>query len=109
MKSTPSRSSVSISVSSDEHFSRFEEDLGEEEHLSRETSKDDFARLKAERERERMTRQIHHAAMTLELMKGEAPAGTSSGGASEQDNGRQTRKDTEIQTDKSHISKKKDK
>ncbi|XP_001353161.2 bestrophin-4 [Drosophila persimilis] len=105
----PSRSSVSISVSSDEHFSRFEEDLGEEEHLSRETSKDDFARLKAERERERMTRQIHHAAMTLELMKGEAPAGTSSGGASEQDNGRQTRKDTEIQTDKSHISKKKDK
>ncbi|SPP75994.1 bestrophin-2 [Drosophila guanche] len=101
------RSSVSISFSTDGRFSQVDEEFGEEENLSRETSKDDFDRLKEERERERITRQIHQAAMTLELMKGEIAARTSSELGSEEDHGR--RKDSEIQTDKSHISKKKGK
>ncbi|XP_017864066.1 PREDICTED: bestrophin-2 [Drosophila arizonae] len=49
-----------------------EETFYESDHLlSRGTSKDDFDRLREERERERHARQLQHAAMTFDLLKGE--------------------------------------
>ncbi|KAH8371298.1 hypothetical protein KR093_006823 [Drosophila rubida] len=79
------RSSSSISfmhmVSQHESRIQMDEEQGEEEHLvSRRTSKDDFDRLKEERERERHVRQLQNAALALDIIKEELqhPSGATS-------------------------------
>ncbi|XP_030387313.1 bestrophin-4 [Scaptodrosophila lebanonensis] len=98
-----SPSSLSISISSDKSpLDHTEENVDEEDML--ETDIDDFDRLREERERDRLTRQIQHAAMTLELMKGELGQTAASNTESEGPEQSQ-RKDIGIQTDKSHLHK----
>ncbi|XP_068143120.1 bestrophin-4 [Drosophila tropicalis] len=74
-----SHSSLSVSISPNGSLlDHTDEPMGEDENtLSGVTSMDEFDRLKEERERERISRQIQHTAMTLELMKGELGANPS--------------------------------
>ncbi|XP_034104797.1 bestrophin-4 [Drosophila albomicans] len=59
-------------TSLDSRIEDADEDEAEEEHLaSHRTSKDDFDRLKEERERERHARQLQQAALALDLIKEE--------------------------------------
>ncbi|KAH8351705.1 bestrophin-4 [Drosophila kikkawai] len=72
------------------------EELEDEEH---DLEQDDFDLLRIERERERVNRQIQHAALTYELMKDEMVSSIGSEPGSNQ----------EVQTDKSYISQTKEK
>ncbi|KAH8404513.1 hypothetical protein KR222_009676 [Zaprionus bogoriensis] len=65
-------SSSSISFGDFSQLGPSDSNVGEEEEgilSSRKSSKDDFDRLIEERERERLTRQLQHAAMTYDLLK----------------------------------------
>lgn len=93
-----SRSSMSMAYSSGK-MSRTTDDLGDEEHgadsMTLSSSKDDFDRLRMERERQRIDRQMQHAALTYELMKGSS-AGSDHGSSQG------------VQTDKSFIRERKE-
>ncbi|XP_064540214.1 bestrophin-4 [Drosophila montana] len=99
------------------------QDEGDEEELmydlqdepsTRESSKDDFDRLREERERERHARQLQHAAMTFDLLKGELHHLSESGNQSEavsvqsppSDQSSPSRRDSTVQTEKSFVTKK---
>ncbi|XP_017107472.2 bestrophin-4 [Drosophila bipectinata] len=70
------------------------------------SSQDDFELLKVEREKQRMDRQIQHAALTLELIRSELGSEGSASEASEASK----KRGQEVQTDKSYTSQtKKDK
>ncbi|KAH8380219.1 hypothetical protein KR009_009504 [Drosophila setifemur] len=107
--------------SSISHFSEQSRslDLAEEEGElpSGFSSKDDFDRLKAERHQERVNRQIQHAALTLELIKGELESASRSGSRTSSRSGSRkssksgsgsshsARKEAEVQTVKSYTNK----
>ncbi|KAL7733049.1 hypothetical protein ACLKA6_002850 [Drosophila palustris] len=74
-----SSSSISFANFSQLVSSQSRVDEGEEEEIlgpTRSTSKDDFDRLKEERERERHARQLQHAALALDLIKEELQSPT---------------------------------
>ncbi|ALC44679.1 Best3 [Drosophila busckii] len=85
----------------------------EEEYMDllsyRDKSMDDFDRLREERERERVERQMQHAAMTYDLIKGElANTAASDGPSTSSKQSKETsQQDTEMQTEKSYIGSKK--
>ncbi|KAH8360857.1 hypothetical protein KR084_009530 [Drosophila pseudotakahashii] len=109
-----SKSSVSITYSSGDRSVdtlSFDDQGGEEmenEVDSRtvgSSSKDDFDRLREKRERERVNRQMQHAALAMELIKGELGSNAGSDAGSSRTNVPQ--KDSEVQTDKSYTSQRK--
>lgn len=114
------RSSSSVSVLDFENTDDLEEQgEGDEEGtiyddlMSPGSSKDDFDRLREERERERHARQLQHAAMTFDLLKGEMRAQSESTNQSENadqpaDKNQQNPNEQEVQTDKSYVHKTKD-
>ncbi|EDV97729.1 bestrophin-2 [Drosophila grimshawi] len=84
---------------------------------TRETSKDDFDRLKEERERERHARQLQHATITFDLLKGELTNLSESGHLLPSNSPKSTappseltdksKMDDEVQTSKSFINERK--
>lgn len=76
-------------------------DMGDEEGdemKSQFSSQDDFELLKVEREKQRMDRQMQHAALTLELMRSEMGSDGSDNSSDSRSRGK------EVQTDKSYTS-----